>query len=394
MISNLRKNIVVVGLGYVGTANAILLAQRNNVLAVDLDENKINLINRKISPIQDDEATKYLQSKNLNISAKKVGKNIYKDADFVIIATPTNYDELTNQFYTKTVEKVIANILDETSSSLIIIKSTVPVGFTELMRKKFNTKKIIFSPEFLREGRALHDNLYPSRIVVGDQSCEAKDFAELLADGALKKNVPKLLISSTEAEASKLFANAYLAMRVAFFNELDSFAIKQCLDSKAIINSLSHDPRIGDYYNNPSFGYGGYCLPKDTKQLLSNFHGVPQNLIQAIVESNRTRKDLISDEIVRLKPKLVGIYRVVMKVGADNIKNSSMQGIMKRLKVKGIKLIIYEPLIKEKSFFGSKVTTNFNLFVKSSDIILTNRMDKELEDIEKLIFTRDLYQSN
>ena len=394
MISKLRKNIVVVGLGYVGIANALLLAQRNNVLAVDLDMNKINLINKKISPILDEDVTKYLQSESLNISAKKVEANVYKDADFVIIATPTNYDELTNCFDTKTVEKVIAHVLNETSRASIIIKSTVPVGFTELMRKKFNTKKIIFSPEFLREGKALNDNLYPSRIVVGDISPEAKEFSELLSDGALKKNVPKLLINSTEAEASKLFANSYLAMRVAFFNELDSFALKQNLDSKSIINALSHDPRIGDYYNNPSFGYGGYCLPKDTKQLLANYHDVPQNIIQAIIDSNTTRKNFISDEILNLKPNVVGVNRLLMKEGSDNIRQSSMIGIMERLKAKGIKLIIYEPLIKESTFLGYQVIINFNSFIKNCDLILTNRMSKDLENSKKVIFTRDIYQTN
>ena len=389
-----KKNIVVVGLGYVGVANSILLAQKNDVLVVDLDEKKINLFNKKICPIEDEEATNFLQSKSLNILAKKVGPNLYKDAHFVIIATPTNYDEHNNYFDTKTVEKVIANVLDETSSATIIIKSTVPVGFTELMRKKFNTKKIIFSPEFLREGKALYDNLYPSRIVVGDTNRVAKNFSNLLSDAALKKDIPKLLISSTEAEASKLFANSYLAMRVAFFNELDSFALKKNLNSRSIINSLGLDPRIGDHYNNPSFGYGGYCLPKDTRQLLANYRDVPQNIIQSIVDSNKTRKDFICDEILKLRPNIVGVNRLVMKQGSDNIRHSSMIGIMKRLKDKGIKLIIYEPLIKENVFLGTKVLTNFNSFVNNCDLILTNRMSKDLEGLEKVIFTRDIYQSD
>ena len=389
-----KKNIVVVGLGYVGVANSILLAQNNAVLAVDLDEKKVNLINKKISPIEDEEASNYLQSKSLNILAKKAGSNLYKDADFVIIATPTNYDDHNNNFDTKTVEKVIANVLDETSSATIIIKSTVPIGFTELMRKKFNTKKIIFSPEFLREGKALYDNLYPSRIVVGDTNGVAKNFAELLSDAAIKKDIPKLLISSTEAEASKLFANSYLAMRVAFFNELDSFALKKNLNSRSIINSLGLDPRIGDHYNNPSFGYGGYCLPKDTRQLLANYRDVPQNIIQSIVDSNKTRKDFICDEILKLRPNIVGVNRLVMKQGSDNIRHSSMIGIMKRLKEKGIKLTIYEPLIKENVFLGSKVFTNFNSFINNCDLILTNRMSKDLEGLEKVIFTRDIYQSD
>jgi UDPglucose 6-dehydrogenase len=389
-----KKNIVVVGLGYVGVANSILLAQKNDVLVVDLDEKKINLINKKISPIEDEEATKYLQSKSLNILARKVGSNLYKDSDYVIIATPTNYDDLSNNFDTKTVENVIANVLDETSSATIIIKSTVPVGFTELMRKKFNTKKIIFSPEFLREGKALYDNLYPTRIVVGDTNNVAKNFATLLSDAALKKDIPKLLISSTEAEATKLFANSYLAMRVAFFNELDSFALKQNLNPRSIINSLGLDPRIGDYYNNPSFGYGGYCLPKDTRQLLANYADIPQNIIQAIVDSNKTRKDFICDEILKLRPNVVGVNRLIMKQGSDNIRHSSMVGIVKRLKEKGIKLIIYEPLIKENVFIGSKVFRNFKSFIKNCDLILTNRMSKDLEGLEKVIFTRDLYQSD
>jgi UDPglucose 6-dehydrogenase len=389
-----KKNIVVVGLGYVGVANSILLAQKNDVLVVDLDEKKINLINKKISPIEDEEATKYLQSKSLNILARKVGSNLYKDSDYVIIATPTNYDDYSNNFDTKTVQNVIANVLDETSSATIIIKSTVPVGFTELMRKKFNTKKIIFSPEFLREGKALYDNLYPTRIVVGDTNRVAKNFAKLLSDAALKKDIPKLLISSTEAEATKLFANSYLAMRVAFFNELDSFALKQNLNPRSIINSLGLDPRIGDYYNNPSFGYGGYCLPKDTRQLLANYTDIPQNIIQAIVDSNKTRKDFICDEILKLRPNVVGVNRLIMKQGSDNIRHSSMVGIVKRLKEKGIKLIIYEPLIKENVFIGSKVIKNFNSFINNCDLILTNRMSKDLEGLEKVIFTRDLYQSD
>ena len=389
-----KKNIVVVGLGYVGIANAILFAQKNNVLAVDVDENKINLINKKISPIQDPEVSDYLKTKNLNIIAKKVSSNIYKNANFVIIATPTNYDELTNYFDTKIVENIISNILNETTIATIIIKSTVPVGFTELMRKKFNTENIIFSPEFLREGKALYDNLYPSRIIVGDKSTAAHEFAKLLGEGALKPDIPKLFINSTEAEASKLFANSYLAMRISFFNELDSYALKENLNAKSIINSLCLDPRIGDHYNNPSFGYGGYCLPKDTKQLLANYKNVPQKIIQSIVDSNRVRKDFISDEIVKLNPKIVGVYRLIMKEGSDNIKKSSMQGVMKRLQAKGIELIIYEPLITEEKFFNSKVFTNFNSFVNSCDLILTNRMSEELEALEKVIFTRDIYQSN
>jgi len=389
-----NKNVVVVGLGYVGISNAILFAQKNNVVAIDLDENKINLINRNISPIHDDGISDYLKTKNLNISAQKVSLNIYKNADFVIIATPTNYDDLTNSFDTTIVENVIENILDETTTASIIIKSTVPIGFTKLMRKKFETENIIFSPEFLREGKALQDNLYPSRIVVGDNSKAAHDFAELAADGALKKDIPMLFMSSTEAEASKLFANSYLAMRVAFFNELDSYGCKNNLNSKLIINSLGLDPRIGDYYNNPSFGYGGYCLPKDTKQLLSNYENIPQNIIQAIVDSNRTRKDFISDEIIKLKPKVVGVYRLIMKEGSKNFRESSMQGIINRLKKRGIEIIIFEPLIKEKVFEDSKLFKNLKSFIRNCDLIITNRMSKELEGLEKVIFTRDIYQSD
>ena len=393
MITN-YKNIAVVGLGYVGISNAILLSQKNNVVAIDLDENKINLINKKISPIHDEEVSYYLKNKKLNIAAQKVSLNIYKNADFVIIATPTNYDDSKNSFDTETVEDVIADILDETTKATIIIKSTVPVGFTERMRKKFNTENIIFSPEFLREGKALHDNLYPSRIVIGDTNKAAHYFAELLADGAIKKDIPMLFISSTEAEASKLFANSYLAMRVAFFNELDTYAFKENLNSKSIINTLSLDPRIGDYYNNPSFGYGGYCLPKDSKQLLANYQNIPQNMFQAIVDSNRTRKDFISNEIIKLKPKVVGVYRLIMKEGSDNFRDSSMQGIMKRLKRRGVKLIIYEPLIKEKTFQDSMLITNLKEFIKGCDLILTNRMNKELEGLQNIIFTRDIYQSD
>ena len=394
MIIENKKNVVVVGLGYVGIANAILLAQKNNVLAVDIDANKINLINKKISPIKDVEVTRYLKTKKLNILAKKVSSNIYKNANFVIIATPTNYDDETNYFDTKTVENVISNILSETRKASIIIKSTVPVGFTRLMRKKFKTENIIFSPEFLREGMALHDNLYPSRIIVGDTNSAANDFANLLSDGAVKNDVPKLLISSTEAKAAKLFANSYLAMRVAFFNELDSYAMKENLDSKSIINSLGLDPRIGNHYSNPSFGYGGYCLPKDTKQMLAHYKNVPQKIFQAIVDSNNVRKDFITDEIIKLNPKIVGVYRLNMKEGSDNIKESSVQGIMKRLQTKGIELIIYEPLLNENTFFTSKVIKDFSTFVENCDLILTNRMNEELEDLKKEIFTRDLYHSN
>jgi len=389
-----KKNIVVVGLGYVGVANATLLAQKNSVLAVDLDEKKIDLINRRISPIEDKDVSHYFNNKKLNLLAKKVSSNIYKDADFVIIATPTDYDIDKNYFDTKTVENVIVNILKETSSATIVIKSTVPIGFTESMRTKFKTKKIIFSPEFLREGKALYDNLNPSRIIVGDDGMAGKDFANLLAEGSQKKDIPILLINSTEAEASKLFANSYLAMRVAFFNELDSYALKNNLSSRSIINSLSLDPRIGNYYNNPSFGYGGYCLPKDTKQLLANYENVPQKIINAIVESNKVRKDFISEEIIKLKPSLVGVHRLIMKEGSANFRQSSMLSIMNRLSSEGINLIIYEPTIKENLYHGSIVVNNFNKFIEKCDLILTNRMCKKLKSLDKVIFTRDLYQTD
>lgn len=389
-----KKNIVVVGLGYVGIANAILLAQKNNVLAVDLDQKKIDLINSKVSPIKDKDVSHFLKYKKLNLLATKVSSNIYTDADFVIIATPTDYDVEKNYFDTKTVENVIANVLSESSSATIVIKSTIPIGFTELMRKKFNTKKIVFSPEFLREGKALYDNLNPSRIIVGEKGVIGKDLSALLADGAQRENIPILLIDSTEAEASKLFANSYLAMRVAFFNELDSYALKNNLSSRSIINSLGLDPRIGNDYNNPSFGYGGYCLPKDTKQLLANYENVPQQIIKAIVDSNKVRKDFISEEIIKLKPRIVGVYRLIMKKESDNFRKSSMLGIMNRLRSKGINLIIYEPTIKENLFHGSCVINDFNKFKKKCDLILTNRMYKELESLDKPIFTRDLYQKD
>ena len=389
-----KKNIVVVGLGYVGIANAIILAQHNNVLAVDIDNKKITKLNQKISPIKDKEISKYLKLKELNIEAKIIKETVYINADFIIICTPTDYDDSTKSFNTSSVEEIIKNILDENSSAFIIIKSTVPIGFTSKMRKKYNTKKIIFSPEFLREGKALHDNLYPSRIIVGDRCSSAKIFAQLLVDGAVKKNVPKLFISSTEAEASKLFANSFLAMRVAFFNELDSFLMKNNLDSKSIINSLAFDERIGDYYNNPSFGYGGYCLPKDTKQLLSNYQNVPQKIIGAIVQANETRKDFICDEIIRLKPNKVGIYRLIMKKDSDNIRESSMQDVLLKLKKEGIEVVIYEPLLKKGLYLRCEVIRDFKIFATQSDLILTNRMNKQLSGQKNKIFTRDLFHTN
>jgi len=385
--------ILVLGLGYVGTANAVLLSQQNEVVCYDLNTDRINLINDKKSPIEDKEASEYLAQKNLNL----IGVSelpFQDDFDFVIIATPTNYDPDTNYFDTSTVESCIENLHSQNSKSTIIIRSTLPVGFVERVQKKYPSQEIIFVPEFLREGKALHDSLYPSRIVIGSHSNQAKKFAELLVEGAIKKEVEVLYTKSTEAESSKLFANAFLAMRVTFFNELDSFAMARNLDTREIVKAVSLDPRIGDYYNNPSFGYGGYCLPKDTKQLLRNFDQVPQKIMEAIIDSNTMRKDFLGLEIAKLKPKKVGVYRLVMKEGSDNIRESSMQGIMKRVKAKGISIIIYEPLIKEESFFNSPVYTDLEQFKKDSDLILCNRNSSELSDVQDKIFTRDIFQQD
>jgi len=386
--------IVVVGMGYVGLSNALLLAQNNKVIAIDIDKEKIKLINEQHIYIDDDLAKKYLKKVQENLIAISEVGDSYKFADFVIIATPTDYDEDTNYFNTSSVEKIIQNVLSDNPKTTIIIKSTIPVGFTIDMRKKYKTKNIIFSPEFLREGKALYDNLYPSRIVVGDKTPEAKIFAALLKQGAIKSDIKILLIDSTEAEASKLFANTYLAMRVAYFNELDSYAMTYQLNPSDIIEAVGLDPRIGNHYNNPSFGYGGYCLPKDTRQLLANYKDVPQILIEAVVKANSVRKDFISEQIVKRKVVTVGIYRLAMKAGSDNIRQSSMQGIMKRIKAKGIKVIVYEPLIKDKTFFNSEVKTNLNIFKKESELILTNRLHDDLRDVEKKVFTRDLFGNN
>jgi len=386
--------IVVVGMGYVGLSNALLLAQNNKVIAIDIDKEKIKLINEQQIYIDDDVAKKYLKKVQANLIAISEVRDSYKLADFVIIATPTDYDEATNYFNTSSVEKIIQNVLSENPKTTIIIKSTIPVGFTIDMRKKYKTKNIIFSPEFLREGKALYDNLYPSRIVVGDKTPEAKIFAALLKQGAIKSDIKILLIDSTEAEASKLFANTYLAMRVAYFNELDSYAMTYQLNPSHIIEAVGLDPRIGNHYNNPSFGYGGYCLPKDTRQLLANYKDVPQILIEAVVKANSVRKDFISEQIVKRKVATVGIYRLAMKAGSDNIRQSSMQGIMKRIKAKGIKVIVYEPLIKDKTFFNSEVKNNLNIFKKESELILTNRLHDDLRDVEKKVFTRDLFGNN
>ena len=385
--------ILVLGLGYVGTANAVLLSQQNEVICYDLNVDRINLINDKKSPIEDKEASEYLLQKNLNIKGvvKFPSQN---DFDFVVIATPTNYDPDTNNFDTSTVESSIENLISQNFKATIIIRSTLPVGFIERIQKKYSNQEIIFIPEFLREGKALYDSLHPSRIVVGSHSDQAKKFAQLLLEGATKKDVEVLYTNSKEAESSKLFANAFLAMRVTFFNELDTFAMARNLDTKEIVKAVSLDPRIGDYYNNPSFGYGGYCLPKDTKQLLRNFDQVPQKIMEAIIDSNTMRKDFLGLEIAKLKPKKVGVYRLAMKEGSDNIRESSMQGIMKRVKAKGISMIIYEPLIKEEKFFNSPVYTDLEQFKKDSDLILCNRNSSELSDVEDKIFTRDIFHQD
>ena len=389
-----KKNILIVGLGYVGTANAILLAQKNSVYCFDLDQTKLDKLKNKISPIQDKEASTYLKTKKLNLVVVNNLKDLKKSIDYIVVATPTNYDPNSNYFDTKSVESVIKNLKTKFKSAVFIIRSTLPVGFVQKIQKKYKKNEIIFIPEFLREGKALYDNLHPSRIVVGSHSKKAKEFSQLLLGGASKKKVEVLYTNPTEAEASKLFANAYLALRVTFFNELDSFALNKKLNSSEIINAVSLDPRIGNYYNNPSFGYGGYCLPKDTKQLLSNFDKVPQKIMEAIIDSNTTRKDFIAEQIIKLKPTVVGVYKLVMKEGSDNIRESSIQGIMKRVKSKGIKVIVYEPMIKEDSFFNSEVIKDLKEFKKKSDLIICNRMSKELKDVQKKIFTRDLFQKD
>ena len=385
--------ILVLGLGYVGTANAVLLSQQNEVICYDLNTDRINFINDKKSPIEDKQASEFLSQKKLNIRGVSEFPTQY-DFDFVIIATPTNYDPDTNYFDTSTVESCIENLNAQNSKATIIIRSTLPVGFVEGIQKKYPSQEIIFVPEFLREGKALHDSLYPSRIVIGSHSDQAKKFAQLLVEGSINKEVEVLYTKATEAESSKLFANAFLAMRVTFFNELDSFAMARNLDTKEIVKAVSLDPRIGDYYNNPSFGYGGYCLPKDTKQLLRNFDQVPQKIMEAIIDSNTMRKDFLGLEIAKLKPNKVGVYRLAMKEGSDNIRESSMQGIMKRVKAKGIPMIIYEPLIKEEKFFNSPVYTDLEQFKKDSDLILCNRNSSELSDVQDKIFTRDIFQQN
>lgn len=386
--------IVVVGLGYVGLSNAVLLAQHNEVIGVDISQARVDDLNKRRSPIIDPEISKYLVEKDLNLSASTDLKSSLTKADFVIVSTPTNYDEDTNFFNTSSVEAVISNVIETEPNASIVVKSTIPVGFIDSVRERLNTDSVIFSPEFLREGRALFDNLYPSRIIVGEKSRRAKLFAKLLEQGALKKDIKIILTGTREAEAIKLFSNTYLAMRVAFFNELDSYALAGQMDSLEIIKAVSLDPRIGDHYNNPSFGYGGYCLPKDTKQLLANYNAVPQNIIRAIVDANSTRKDFLADIITKKQPNTVGIYRLAMKTGSDNFRQSAIQGIMKRIKAKGIKVVVFEPELNSADFFNSRVETDFATFVSSADVILTNRMVAELEEFTDKVFTRDLFGVN